>query len=150
MEDKELRERWKLLHRHPEMRDTLSPEIRDSWERSYDYGVNPGLRENPYICTEDELARYQMNSSHLIETTQPVMDSLFQFVAGTGFVVVLGDANNCLLKVVGDPESLAWAKNAHLIEGSLWAENLVGTNAGSLAIALGRPISVYGYEHFCL
>lgn len=150
MEDRELTEKWKYLHRYPEAQEGLRPEIRDSWQRSYDYGVNPGLKENPYICTAEELARHQANSAYLIETSSPVMSSLFEFVAGTGFVVILGDANHCILKVVGDRESLAWAKTAHLVEGSLWAEDLVGTNCGALAMALASPISVFGYEHFCL
>lgn len=150
MEDRDLREKWKHLHRHPEARDELRREIRDSWERSYDYGVNPGLRENPYICTKAELARYQANSAYLLETSQPVMSALFEFVAGTGFVVILGDSSHCILKVIGDRESLAWAHSARLVEGSLWAEHLVGTNGGSLAMALASPISVFGYEHFCL
>lgn len=150
MEDKDLREKWKHLHRHPEAREELRQEIRDSWQRSYDYGVNPGLRENPYICTKAELARYQASSAYLIETSQPVMSALFEFVAGTGFVVILGDANHCILKVIGDRESLAWAHGARLVEGSIWAEHLVGTNGGSLAMALASPISVFGYEHFCL
>lgn len=150
MENRDLREKWKYLHRHPEAREELRQEIRDSWERSYDYGVNPGLRENPYICTKTELARYQANSAYLIETSQPVMSALFEFVAGTSFVVILGDSNHCILKVIGDRESLAWAYSARLVEGSLWSEHLVGTNGGSLAMALARPISIFGYEHFCL
>ena len=32
----------------------------------------------------------------------------------------------------------------------MWSEDLVGTNGCALSIALARPISVYGYEHFTL
>ena len=60
------------------------------------------------------------------------------------------DANLCVLKIIGDKESLDWAEKAHFVEGSLWKENLVGTNGGSLAIDLAEPVSVIGYEHFCL
>lgn len=146
----ELRQKWKELHHNPELRNALRPEIADSWERSYDYQINPYLRENPYICTRAELTQYQDNSAYLIETSDRIMNSLFEFVAGTGFVVILADPNMCILKVVGDPESLAWADNAYLVEGSMWSEDLVGTNAGALSLALAKPISVYGYEHFCL
>lgn len=146
----EIRQKWKELHHNPDSRNTLRPEIRDSWERSYDYNINPMLRENPYICTQTEFLQYQDNAGYLIEASNRVMNSLFEFVAGTGFVVILADANMCILKVIGDAESLTWSNNARLVEGSLWTEELIGTNAGALSIALAKPVSVFGYEHFCL
>jgi PAS domain S-box-containing protein len=146
----EIRNKWKELHSKPDLRNTLRPEVRDSWERCYDYNLDPQLRENPYICTSAELVQAQDNAGYLMEASDLVMSSLYEFVAGTGFVVVLSDANLCMLKVVGDAESLAWSDNAYLVEGSLWSEELVGTNAGCLAIALAKPISIFGYEHFCL
>ncbi len=150
MTDLELKNRWKKLHANPVERNALRPEIRDSWERSYAYGVNKYLRQNPYVCTKTELSQYKSEASFLIETSSSVMNNLFEFVAGTGFVVVLADANLCIINVIGDNESLAFAKSAHLCQGAMWAEELVGTNAGGLSLALGKPISVFGYEHFCL
>ncbi len=146
----EIRQKWKEMHQNSESRNSLRPEIRDSWERSYDYAINPLLRENPYICTKSEFLQYQDNAGYLMEASNRVMNSLFEFVAGTGFVVILADVNLCILKVIGDTESRTWADSAHLVEGSLWTEELVGTNAGALSIALAKPISVFGYEHFCL
>ena len=51
-----IRQKWKELHQNPDLRNTLRPEIRDSWERSYDYGINPMLREKSLICTQNEFA----------------------------------------------------------------------------------------------
>ena len=150
MNNKELTRRWKELHINPNLRSQLRTKIRDSWERSIHYGVDPWMRENPYIYMPAELKQAQENSRYFIETALPVMKSLYEFVAGTGFVVALFDANVCVLKVIGDDESLTWAKQARFVEGSVWEEKLVGTNGGSLAIDLAEPISVFGYEHFCL
>ncbi len=150
MSNNELTRRWKELHTNPDLRAGLRPEIRDSWERSIHYRVDPGMRENPYIYEAEQLKNAQEHSRYFIETALPVMKSLYEFVAGTGFVVALFDADVCVLKVIGDDESLSWAKRARLIEGSVWEEKLVGTNGGSLAIDLAEPVSVFGYEHFCL
>lgn len=150
MQYSEVRRKWLQLHRKPETRENLRPEIRDSWERSYGAGVSPFLRQNPYICTKTELAQAREASHYLLEIAEPVMKDLYEFVAGTGFVVALGDSKVRVLKVIGDNESLEWAKSARFVEGSMWAENLVGTNAGSLCMDLGKPVSVFGYEHFCL
>lgn len=150
MNNSELTRRWKELHTNPDLRVTLRPEIRDSWERSFQHRVDPGMRENPYIYEAAQLKQVQEQSRYFIETALPVMKSLYEFVAGTGFVVTLFDANVCVLKVIGDDESLDWSEQARFREGSLWGENLVGTNGGSLAIDLAEPVSVFGFEHFCL
>ncbi len=150
MDNNEMRKKWIQMHRNPELRENLRPEIKYSWERSYDMGVDPYLRENVYICTENELAYARDVSHYLLNISEPVMKDLYGFVAGTGFVVALVDSDLRLLKVIGDEESSAWAKSARFVEGSMWSESLVGTNAGALCQDLAKPISVYGYEHFCL
>jgi transcriptional regulator of acetoin/glycerol metabolism len=150
MDNAEMRRRWLQMHNDPDLRDTLRPEIKYSWERSIDAGVDPYLRENAYICTQNELNQARLESQYLINISNPIMKDLNEFVAGTGFVVALADANCRLLEVIGDNESLAWAKAAHFVAGSIWTENLVGTNAGALCMDLAKPISVFGYEHFCL
>lgn len=150
MSYKELRKRWENLHKNPAQRNSLRPEIRDSWERSCDFGIDPYLRENPYICSAAELEQYRQASDYLLEASRPVMNSLLEYVAGSGFVIVLADANLCLLEVIGDQQALRWAKNARAIEGSLWREELVGTNTASIVMSLVKPYYLYGFEHFCL
>ncbi len=150
MDNAEMRKKWIHMHKNPKLRDELRPEIKYSWERSYDIGVDPYLRENAYICTESELAEARNASQYLLNISEPVMKDLNEFVAGTGFVVALVDSGCRILKVIGDAESLAWAKSARFVEGSMWFENLVGTNAGALCQDLAKPVSVFGYEHFCL
>lgn len=150
MDNAEMRKKWVQMHKNPDLRETLRPEIKYSWERSFDAGVDPYLRENAHISSESELSRARLESQYLLNISQPVMQDLNEFVAGTGFVVALADANCRLLEVLGDSESLAWAKSAHFVAGSLWSEKMVGTNAGALCMDLAKPVSVFGYEHFCL
>lgn len=150
MKNSALRAKWKSLHQNGEFRNVLREEIRDSWERSYDYGVDPYKRENSFIVTENELKKYREKSQLLYDASMPVMQNLLRFVTGSGFVVALCDPNLCLLEVLGDPSSLEWARNARAVPGSLWSEELVGANAAAIGLAQARPISVLGYEHFCL
>ncbi len=150
MTNHEVLDKWKRLHADPKLRNKLRPEIRDSWERCYSLGVDRYLRENSYIVTQAELRERQKKSRLLLETSTSVMDGLYRFVAGTGFVVALTDADLCIVKIIGDAEAMDFATKANLREGALWAEQLVGTNAASLAVALNQPMNVFGYEHFCL
>lgn len=151
MNSDELRKTWLKLHKSDEFREQmLRPNIKYSWGRSIDMGIDPMLKRNPYICTEYELAQAQSRSQYLLSISEPVIRHLYEFVEGTGFVVALADSDVCVLKVIGDKDSQSWAKSANFKEGTLWSESLVGTNAGALSIDLAKPISVFGYEHFCL
>lgn len=141
---------WKELHANPDLRRQLRPEIFDSWERCYHYNVPPGMREITYVSPEKDFRKALENSRYLMETAIPVMDRLSEFVKGSGFVVLLSDADCVSLKIIGDMESLDWSRRANVIEGTVWTEDKVGTNGGHLCMSLVKPISVYSYEHFCL
>ncbi len=141
---------WKDLHKNPEVRKQLRPEIYDSWERCYVYNVSPGMKEISCVCSEAEFKRAQEKSKYLMEMAIPVMERLSEFVKGTGFVVGLSDADCLALSIIGDQESLDWARRANLVAGIISTEDKVGTNGLPLSISLAKPISVYSYEHFCL
>jgi len=150
MINSEIYKKWKHFHKNFAFRENLRSELKYSWERSYSSGVDPYLRYNPYILTKNEFVQAREASQYLLKISETVISDLYEFVAGTGFVVALADCNKCILKIVGNKESVQWAKDGSFVESSLWSENLVGTNAGALCHDLGKPVSVYGYEHFCL
>ena len=102
----DLRRKWEELHNNHESRVALRQEIRDSWERSFQYRVNPALQENPYVLRGPDFQQALENAKHLTETSLPVMNILSEFVAETGFLVLLTDANHCLLKIIGDRKLL--------------------------------------------
>ncbi len=146
----EVKMMWRNLHEDAQLRKGLRPEIYDSWERSYDYHVDHNMREITHLCSPREFSRALDNSGYLMETAIPVMDRLLEFVKGTGFLVSLTDANCVSLKIMGDHESLDWAKRNNMMEGTIWTEERAGTNGVPISISLVQPISVYSYEHYCL
>lgn len=148
---RQIKKIWNDLHTSPELRKTLRPEILDSWERSYNYGLQRNMREiTHHFCSKSEFNSALEKSKYLMETAIPVMERLYEFVKGTGFVVSLSDANCMCLKIIGDGEALEWSKRANVIEGTIWTEEKIGTNGLPLCLSLVKPISVYSYEHFTL
>ena len=147
---REVKMMWRNLHEDPQLRKGLRPEIYDSWERSYDYNVERNMREITHLCSPREFSQALDNARHLMETAIPVMERLLEFVKGTGFLVSLNDANCVSLKIIGDQESLDWAKRNNMIEGTIWTEEKAGTNGVPICVSLVQPISVYSYEHYCL
>ncbi|MFZ5595676.1 MAG: sigma-54-dependent Fis family transcriptional regulator [Bacillota bacterium] len=140
-------QRWEELHSRPELRQKLPPEIADSWERSYQYGVLPTL-SRPHMCNDGEMSAARRNAMLLFLLSVPVMENLIEYIAGTGFVIALFDNNTIVQKVAGDEAALKWAGQFGLVEGSRWSENTVGTNAAALGLNLAKPISLSGFEHF--
>lgn len=150
MDKGELRRKWEDLHSNPKSRKTMRPEVQSSWERSYQYGVDPYMKKNPNIVTRAELERLKSKNDYLMKAARPVLENLVNFIAGTRCAVSLGDANATALIIIGDNEAAEWAKSGNLIEGSNWSEKLVGTHGGSLGLAQGEPTGISGYEHFTL
>lgn len=141
---------WQELHNDPALRKGLRPEIYDSWERSYQYKVDRNMREIVHLCSRAAFSKALAHSDYLLETAIPVMERLSEFIKGTGFLVALNDANCINLKIFGDKETLDWSKRTHLIEGTIWTEEIAGTNSVPICTSQVKPISIYSYEHFCL
>lgn len=140
---------WKNAHSiKPENNLFIKNEVKDSWDRSYNYAVSPHLKKNHFLLSEEELKKKRENSKHLIEIALPTMQSLYEFVKESGFIVVLSDADCVMLLIMGDQEGLNFARRGNVIEGSIWKEELIGTNAICLAIIENKPIQILGYEHF--
>ncbi len=142
---------WKLLHERGEYEGiTLSPEIRESWARSEALGVNPYKRCCDVIISPAELEERKAANKSLIEQATIMMGHLHRFMEGSGFVFALTDNEGYFLKRIGDKDGLEFTGRANLTEGAKWSEEVMGTNAASLALVLGKPVQLLGYEHYCL
>ena len=123
--------------------------IARSWQRCVDRKVSTDrtAREIP-VVSSSALKRFRERSKELIAHSEPVMDQLYQQIAGTSSVVVLTDATGVVLHSVGDPEFLARAQLVALQPGGLWTEEANGTNAIGTALIEKAPVSVQSGEHF--
>jgi PAS domain S-box-containing protein len=141
---------WKKMRMiNPNEVDDVRDIIKQSWLRSIEYGVNPYLKTNEHILTPAELQKKKLINEELLSNAEPVMHILHEFVKGTGFVIVLADREGYLLSVIGDEEGMEFICRVNFVEGTKWSEDLMGTNAVSLALYLNEAVQVYGYEHFC-
>lgn len=127
----------------------VRPAILESWERCKGK-VDPFQKTCPVILTPAELDKRRAANSELLEIARPVMNNLYRFVAGSGFVVALADAQGYLLEIIGDPEALELVGRANFVAGADWSEEVMGTNAVGTALALGQPIQIYAYEHWSI
>lgn len=89
-------------------------------------------------------------SHELVEVAIPIMEKIYDFVAGTGFVVTLADHEGYLLHMIGDEDALEFTSRSNFKQGAKWGEREAGTNAVGLSVVLRKPVQVYSAEHYCL
>ncbi|MDI7246838.1 MAG: sigma 54-interacting transcriptional regulator [Bacillota bacterium] len=123
--------------------------ISASWERCRALGVDPEGGISTVVLSPEELTERRTASSRLLKVAEPLMASLYEIVSGSGYVIVLVDADGYVLSVTGDAGVLESARSVNFVPGVKWTERLVGTTAIGIALASGRPAQVAGEEHFC-
>jgi transcriptional regulator of acetoin/glycerol metabolism len=144
-----VQEAWKEYQSRRKLSPFISPCVSLSWERCR-HKIDPfdPLTETP-VLTKEELLVKQEKHSNLLECGGPVVDNLYSFVKGSGFLVILTDGQGYVLKLLGDPEIIKRTELLNFHPGSNWDEDGRGTNAVGTAIVERRPVQVWGTEHFC-
>lgn len=124
---------------------TLAPPIARSWKRSAAAGVDPYATAAPPPPPDLLLDTRQ---EALIALTQPSMEDLYQFVEGSGFAVLLADAELTLIELIGDRPVLETLQAMGMDRGSSWREECIGTLALNLALHEAVPVQTVSAEHF--
>ncbi len=124
--------------------------IRDSWQRCHVMQVNPSRRCAPLaIARETQLYHLREVNELLIRATRSAMSHLTDFLADSGYVIVLSDAKGCLLDVVGDVGIRRRLARIDFVPGGDWSEAAAGTNAIGTALADGHVVQLMAAEHYC-
>lgn len=126
----------------------VNPFVAEGWRRCKAAGVNPNAGRGTVV--DDVLFQSILaENKALIETALPVMESVFEIVQRTHFQLVLTDSVGYILESIGDRESISRTQELNFVQGALWSNLAVGTNAISVALDCDTPIQMVGPEHFC-
>src|SRR5216684_8941434 len=129
---------------------TPRPIILNSWQRCNDLQVNPARRYAPLaVARESQLQNLREANEVLVRATRSVMSHLTDFLAASGYVVVLSDAKGRLLDVVGDATIRRRLARIDFVPGGDWSEAAAGTNAIGTALADGHIVQLMAAEHYC-
>jgi|CZCA01.1.fsa_nt_gi transcriptional regulator of acetoin/glycerol metabolism len=129
--------------------EALRPAVAASWRRSQEAGVNPKGVMGKMVLNAEQLETVIKERSDLIEIARPFMSSLYEFVAGSGFMVMISDEHGRIMEVTGDENALRRGALVNVLPGSSWAENDVGTNGIGTALVTEKPVQISGKEHYC-
>src|SRR5260370_37713598 len=77
------------------------------------------------------------------------MGRLTDFLADSGYVIVLSDAKGCLLDVLGDAGIRRRLARIDFVPGGDWSEAAAGTNAIGTALADRHVVQLMAAEPYC-
>ena len=118
----------------------------ESWRRSLEGGLDP--EQALAAIRLDDSALADIRDSHPLAAGMPVIRRLLvESAAEAGLLVAVSDAAGQLLWVEGDSSLRSRAESMHFLPGADWSESSVGTNAPGTALALDRPVQIFGAEH---
>lgn len=127
----------------------FSPEVYQSWKRSLAYGLDPSVQNIKMLSPKELDDRLQKNQG-LINVASSFMEYLHSMVKGSGYVIMLADADGYILKLIGDPDTLSdiRSKRNPVVEGVCRHESVFGTGGIGTPIAIRKPIQLLCYEMF--
>jgi sigma-54 dependent transcriptional regulator, acetoin dehydrogenase operon transcriptional activator AcoR len=130
----------------------ISPAIRtpiaDSWKRCKAIGLNTKQLYGK-ILDSDQFKLILAENKNLIDYSIPIIENIFNTFQNNFGYLLISDKNGVILYAYGNPSIMESSKLFNYCVGSQWTEELVGTNAISLALAMDKSMSTLFSEHYC-
>ncbi|MBY8964862.1 sigma-54-dependent Fis family transcriptional regulator [Algiphilus sp.] len=123
--------------------------ISSSWSRCINsHGLDPSRRYSPRVEDVNRIAELEDQYDTLIDIARLEMDALYEQIAGSGYALLLTDANGIILCDKVDPNLSKSFHAAGLVHGANWSESMEGTNGIGTCIAEQRAVTVHRTDHF--
>ncbi|HEX5306719.1 MAG TPA: sigma-54-dependent Fis family transcriptional regulator [Dyella sp.] len=125
------------------------PHVAKSWERCLNrYSMEPDAERHTVVLDAASVRARQETLGELLGVARAEMENLYEQIAGSGYAVILSDAEAVVLSAITDAGAKRHFRGAGLWVGAVWSEQNEGTNGLGTAIAERTPVTVYGGEHF--
>lgn len=131
----------------PERIDGVRQEIVESWRRSKAH-ANP-FDSQVRTLSKTDFERSLQENALLIKIAFPYLVDFYECLQNTNYQILLADKNGCQLKRISKDEQLdEFSNRKQILAGTLFSEEVVGTNGIGLCLAIKKPMMVLGPEHF--
>lgn len=140
---------WQDYVLHGIKSDQTRQEVLKSWERCKEYHLLVNQQRPLNMLDPAELAVRKEKNRILLDISEPIMETISNFIAGSGFIIALTDSDGVILRLMGDDEMADAVKGGGFVVGGDWSERSAGSNAIGTTLAIRKPIQFCGYEHFC-
>jgi transcriptional regulator of acetoin/glycerol metabolism len=126
----------------------IRPEIFQSWRQSKRLGIPP-LEVNNVFLSNDKLQAALEANRMLITVAHPYLTKLYPMLKGSNFLIALTERDGYVIDLVGlEGEIEQRAKRSALTIGCCRSEETTGTCGIGVCIKRGRPVQIWGPEHY--
>ena len=123
--------------------------IRASWQRCvHQHRLDPTRMQEAVILPGARLREHQDQMEAFLHIARHGLESLYQQVAGLGYVVLLTDARGITVDFLGDLVVEPSLRKAGLYLGADWSEHHAGTCGVGTCISTGQALTVHLADHF--
>jgi transcriptional regulator of acetoin/glycerol metabolism len=134
--------RLRFLTAEPIARHEVREPVLASWMRSREFDVPADRIDLPYIGDQDL-------DTPLIRGADPVLRRLGEELDGQPISLILTDQSGVvMMQRTGDRDLHRHLEGVALAPGFSYGERFVGTNGIGTALQDGRPMHVFGHEHY--
>lgn len=123
-------------------------EVIESWQRSSSYQVNPYQEKVDDILRLSKLKSIREQNELLISHAEPRMKELAKSLFSSDAVVTMSDSNGVIINTFGNQNILHKSENIGLVPGSIWNEEVAGTNAVGVVLKTKQPSQILYSEHY--
>lgn len=125
----------------------LDPLVTVSWQRCAPR-LNP-FGQPQWAYVSDEVLPLTLNQHAILRRiARPIMEDIYQFIEGTGALILLSDNTSCVLELLGDADLVADVTALGIRQGVFLDESHLGTNAMAVTLTESSPTQMVGPEHF--
>lgn len=114
----------------------------------HQYGLDPSRMQEACILPHTRLIEHQQRIDDFARIARHGLETLYEQVAGMGYVVLLTDALGVTVDYIGDSNTDAALRRAGLYLGAESSEAGAGTCAVGTALTTGQALTVHQIDHF--
>lgn len=119
------------------------------WQRCSALGVDVAMNRGRRL-SDVEYERRRKANSLLLTKSQPILRGIGEYLKDVPGIMILTENTGTVLHVEGDADIRAIAADrSGIMEGSVWQEDVAGSNGIGSALTLRQPVHVFSSEHFC-
>lgn len=123
--------------------------IQNSWERCRDdYKISEYSDVKLVSLTESEVRQRREPLEKLLIDSEPVFDKIRTLAKYSGYTVLISNEEGVVVKSFADSPVGHDLVSKGLRQGSLWTENVIGTNGLGVCLTECSPVTVYAEEHY--
>ncbi len=123
--------------------------IRASWRRCLtDHRLERHFEHHVEVADTNRLTEVRQSMDELLHESAGVVSRIRRVAKDVGYVILMSSAEGLVFESFADSVLGEEIQSEGLRKGTMWCENMVGTNGIGTALISRNPLTVHGGAHF--